>query len=82
MNANESTKINILPVPTWNHLNINDVDYVGASSAEEIFEGIKKINIEPSGSNPVIYDFDEDFDFEERARNEEQMFIEHYVRNK
>lgn len=27
-------------------------------------------------------EFPEDFDFEERARNEEQMFIEHYVRNK
>ena len=62
MNANESTKINILPVPTWNHLNINEATYEGASSAEDIFEGIEKINIEPKGSDPVIYDFNEDFD--------------------
>ena len=61
MNVNESTKINQLPAPTWNHLNINEATYNGAATAEGIFEGTEKINIEPAGKAPVVMDFKEDF---------------------
>ena len=62
MSVNESVKINKLPVPTWNHLNISYANYEGVSDTEEIFKGLKKIDIESKDSNPVIYDFDEEFD--------------------
>ena len=62
MKENENAKINILPAPTWNHLHINEAEYQGVSDAEEIFEGIKKMKIEPTGQDPVVLDFGEDFE--------------------
>lgn len=62
MKENTSTKINILPVPTWNHLNVNDVSYQGFANSEEIFEGLENINIEISNPDTRIYDFDEEFE--------------------
>jgi len=56
MNTKENVKINLLPAPTWNHLKINDTEYEGASTKEEIFEGLEKVKIEPDDDSPIIYD--------------------------
>ena len=60
MNSSENVKINILPVPTWNHLKVNEAVYEGAAAKEEIFEGLEKVEIEPENENPVVYDFKAD----------------------
>ncbi|MCR4648225.1 MAG: SufD family Fe-S cluster assembly protein [Lachnospiraceae bacterium] len=60
MNTSENAKINILPVPTWNHLRVNEAVYEGVRTVEEIFEGLEKVEISPTDETPVVYDFKAD----------------------
>ena len=56
MNDNRIIKINNLPVPTWNHLNVNYAEYDTAESQGELIDKLKKVNINPEGSTPIVYD--------------------------
>ena len=56
MNEAEKIRINNLPVPTWNHLNINFAEYDSSASMGELFDKLKKVTIKPEDENPVVYD--------------------------
>ncbi len=56
MNETKKIRINNLPVPTWNHLNINFAEYDSPASVGELFDKLKRVSIKPEDENPVIYD--------------------------
>ena len=56
MSENKTIRINNLPVPTWNHLNINGAEYETTASKGELFDKLKKIVIKPENQLPVVHD--------------------------
>ncbi|MCR5848321.1 MAG: SufD family Fe-S cluster assembly protein [Lachnospiraceae bacterium] len=56
MSENKTIRINNLPVPTWNHLKINDAEYETMASKEELFDQLKKIAVKPENQLPVVHD--------------------------